>query len=261
MTLVAIVAYTVAAGASPSVVRAAVMAAVVLLARESGRAGAAATALGWAVVLLLLADPGTVADPGFQLSVLATAGLIAWATRITERLRSWRAGLLPGWLAESLGVSFAAEAATLPVVLAGFGRFAVLAPAVNLLVVPLVPPAMAAGTLALIGGWLSQAGAPAIVATILGLPGWLVLAALVAVVRGAASLPFASVDAAPAMGHLGRARCGRSGRRRRVRGPRSSQDAVGSPRGAARSAPSTRLRQTAATLRRTDDRPPTIAAS
>lgn len=200
VTLVAIVAYTVVAGASPSVVRAAVMAAVVLLARESGRAGAAATALGWAVVLLLLADPGTVADPGFQLSVLATAGLIAWAMRITGRLRSWRGGLLPGWLAESLGVSFAAEAATLPVVLAGFGRFAVLAPAVNLLVVPLVPPAMAAGTLALIGGWLTQAGAPAFVATILGLPGWLVLAALVAVVRGAASLPFASLDLPPQWG-------------------------------------------------------------
>lgn len=192
-TLAAIVAYTVAAGASPSVVRAAVMAAVVLAARETGRAGVAATALGWAVTALLVADPATVADPGFELSVLATGGLIAWATPITDRLRAWRHGRLPGWLAESLGVSFAAEAATLPVVLAGFGRFAVLAPAVNLAVVPLVPPAMAAGTLALVGGWLSQAGAPTIVATILGLPGWLVLTLLVAIVRFSAGLPFASI--------------------------------------------------------------------
>ena len=192
-TLVAIVAYTVAAGGSASVVRAAVMAAVVLLARESGRAGAAATALGWAVTLLLLVDPATIADAGFQLSVLATAGLIAWATSITARLRCFRGGIVPAWLAESLGVSFAAEAATLPVVLAGFGRFAVLAPAVNLLVVPLVPPAMAAGALALIAGWLNLAGAPSVVAVLLGLPGWLVLAILVAVVRAAAALPFASV--------------------------------------------------------------------
>lgn len=195
-TLVAIVGYTVAAGGSASVVRAAVMAAVVLLARESGRAGAAATALGWAVTLLLLADPATVTDAGFQLSVLATAGLIAWATPITERLRGLRGGILPAWLAESLGVSFAAEAATLPVVLAGFGRFALVAPAVNLLVVPLVPPAMAAGALALIGGWLSLAGAPDAVAVLLGLPGWLVLAVLVAVVRATAALPFASVTLA-----------------------------------------------------------------
>jgi competence protein ComEC len=193
VTLAAIVAYTVAAGASPSVVRAAIMAGVVLLARESGRAGTAATALGWAVTLLLLLDPATVGDPGFQLSVLATAGLIAWATRITARLRAWRDGRLPGWFAESLGVSLAAEAATLPVVLAGFGRLAVIAPLVNLLVVPLVPAAMAGGTLALVGGWLTGVGAPGVVASIAGLPGWLVLAALVVIVRGAASLPFASV--------------------------------------------------------------------
>ncbi len=191
-TLGAIVAYTVVAGASASVVRAALMAAVVLLARESGRAGRAAPALGWAVALLLVADPHTVADPGFQLSVLATAGLLAWGSRLTERLRAWRAGRLPGWLAESLGVSFAAEAATLPVVLASFGRLAVLAPAVNLAVVPLVPPAMAAGSLALVGGWLSLAGAPPAVGVVLGLPAWLILTVLVAVVRAAASLPFAS---------------------------------------------------------------------
>ena len=201
-TLAAIVAYTIVAGASASVVRAAVMAAVVLLARESGRAGAAAMALGWAVTLLLVADPRTVGDAGFQLSVLATAGLLAWGTTLTTRLRTWRGHRLPDWLAESLGVSFAAEAATLPVVLAGFGRLAILAPAVNLAVVPLVPPAMATGLLALVGGWLTLAGAPPIVGTVLGLPGWLVLTALIAVVRGAAAVPFASVTLPPPFGLL-----------------------------------------------------------
>ncbi len=129
--------------------------------------------------MLLLAEPATVCDAGFQLSVLATGGLIAWATSIAAGSQRDE-GRLPGWLAESLGVSFAAEAATLPVVLAGFGRFAVLAPAVNLVVVPLVPPAMAAGTVALLGGWLVQAGRPGSVATLVGLPGWLVLSVLVA---------------------------------------------------------------------------------
>jgi competence protein ComEC len=200
VTLAAIVAYTLFAGASPSVVRAAVMAAVVLLARESGRAGAAATALGWAATLLLVAEPRTVGDAGFQLSVLATAGLIAWGTALTERLRAWRGGRLPGWLAESLGVSLAAQAATLPVVLAGFGRLAILAPAVNLAVVPLVAPAMATGAAALAGGWLTLAGAPAIVGTLVGLPGWLVLTILVAIVRFAAGLPFASVTLPPPFG-------------------------------------------------------------
>src|SRR5207253_6473669 len=52
----AIVAYVLFAGASASVVRAAAMAGVVLLARETGRAGRATAALGWAAAILLIAE-------------------------------------------------------------------------------------------------------------------------------------------------------------------------------------------------------------
>ena len=45
---------------------------------------------------------------------------------------------------------------------------------------------MAAGTFALIGGFLAAAGLPGLVATILGLPGWATLAAIVGIVRVAA---------------------------------------------------------------------------
>ena len=84
--IVAILAYVLFAGASPSVVRAAAMAGVVLLARETGRAGRAAAALGWAAALLLVADPQLVLDPGFQLSTLATGGILAWASGWTDRI-------------------------------------------------------------------------------------------------------------------------------------------------------------------------------
>ena len=137
------------------------MAGVVLLARETGRAGRAAAALGWAATLLLVSDPALIGDAGFQLSSLATAGLIAWATPLTELARARRAaGACPRWLAESLGVSLAAQAATLPIVLVSFGRLAVLSPIVNLVVVPLVAPAMAAGLVAMAGGALVAAGRP-----------------------------------------------------------------------------------------------------
>ena len=203
VTLALIVLYTVLTGASASVVRAALMTSVVTLARESGRAGGAAAALGWAAVVMLVAEPATVGDAGFQLSSLATAGLIAWATPLTRRLAAWRGGLLPGWLCESLGVSFAAEAATLPVVLLAFGRLALLAPVVNLVAVPLVPPAMAAGTLALAGGIGAQAGLPIEVAVLAGLPAWMALTVLVGVVNVAAALPFASATLAPPLNLLG----------------------------------------------------------
>src|SRR6185503_12528843 len=98
VTVVAIVIYVAFAGGSPSVVRAGLMAGVVLLARESGRAGRATAALGWAATLLLLADPGLIRDAGFQLSSLATAGLIAWGTPLTGWIESAGRGRLPHWL-------------------------------------------------------------------------------------------------------------------------------------------------------------------
>ena len=200
VTALAVVSYIVFAGASPSVLRAGAMAGVVLLARESGRSGRAAAALGMAAFVLLLAEPSLVHDAGFQLSTLATAGLVAWATPLTDRLDRLTRGHLPRWLAESLGVSLAAQAATLPIVLASFGRLAVISPVVNLLVVPLVTPAMAAGLIALIAGALVSAGAPSILGAVIAAPGWVSLRIMIGIVEGAAAVPFGSVAFDPAIG-------------------------------------------------------------
>jgi competence protein ComEC len=202
VTALAITAYVAFAGASPSVLRAGAMAGVVLLARESGRAGQAAAALGWAAFLLLLADPAFAGDAGFQLSTLATAGLIAWATPTTALLQRWGRGRLPGWIAETLGVSLAAQLATLPIVVAAFGRIALVAPALNLVVVPLVAPVMAAGVLALTGGVLVGLGAPDVVGAVLALPAWVGLRLMIGLVAGGAAIPYASVEVAPPVGVL-----------------------------------------------------------
>ena len=234
LTMLAIVAYVAFSGASPSVVRAAAMAGVVLLARETGRAGRAAAALGWAVTLLLLVDPGLISDAGFQLSSLATAGLIAWATPLGERIGRIGSGRVPAWLAESLGVSLAAQAATLPVVLATFGRLALAAPAANLAIVPVVPVAMAAGGVALVAGLVAEAGAPDVLSAVLAFPGWLALMIMVAIARFAADVPFASATLEPpsnlvaAVGSVA-ALAALEWRRRRPRQPR--------PRSAAATAP------------------------
>lgn len=196
LTALAILAYVVFVGASPSVVRAAAMAGVVLLARELGRPSRAAAAIGWAVALLLLVDPRLVDDVGFRLSALATAGLITWGTPLTARLAGPAPGRLRAWLAESLGVSLAAQLATLPIVALEFGRLSIVSPVVNLGVVPLVAPAMAAGALALVAGGVALAGVPALLGALGGLPAWALLSVIVGLVRAGASLPFASVDLA-----------------------------------------------------------------
>ena len=86
VTILAIVGYTLFAGASASVIRAAVMAGVALAAVESGRGSRAMVGLSWAVAMMVVAEPATVGDVGFQLSAAATAGLVAWATPLTAWL-------------------------------------------------------------------------------------------------------------------------------------------------------------------------------
>ncbi|HUG29896.1 MAG TPA: ComEC/Rec2 family competence protein, partial [Candidatus Limnocylindria bacterium] len=196
LTALAILAYVVFVGPSPSVVRAGAMAGVALLARELGRPGTAAAALGWACAVLLLVDPAFVDDAGFRLSVLATAGILAWGSSLTARLAGPEPGRVRRWVAEILGVSFAAQAATTPIVLLEFGRLSLVAPAVNLVVVPLVPPAMAAGALALVVGMTVSLGVPSFVATIVGLPAWALYAAMVGAVRAGAAVPLASLELA-----------------------------------------------------------------
>lgn len=193
LTALAIIVYVAFVGPSPSVVRAAAMAGVVMGARELGRPSRAAAAIGWAGAGLLILDPGLIDDVGFQLSALATVGLIAWATPFTERLAGKSPGRPRAWLAESLGVSLAAQLATLPIVVLTFGRLSLVSPVVNLGVVPLVAPAMGAGVVAMAGGLLAMAGLPAAIATVVGLPAWLLFSLMVGVVRTGARLPFASI--------------------------------------------------------------------
>ena len=192
--VLAVCAYTLAAGASASVVRAALMAATVLLARESGRRGAGPAALGLAACAMLLVEPATVTEPGFQLSIAATAGLLAWAAPLTERLAERLPARTPRWLVDSLGISLAAQASTLPLVLLSFGRLSLVAPVANLVAAPLVAPGMLAGLLALVAGLGVELGAPALVGAVAGTAGWAVLGAVIAVARVSAVLPFASLE-------------------------------------------------------------------
>jgi competence protein ComEC len=197
LVLAAIVAYAVLAGASASVVRAALMAAVVLLARESGRRGESAAALGLAVVGILLFEPATVGDVGFQLSVAATAGILAWASRLGESLRTRLPGALSGWVADVMAVSLAAQAATLPLVLLHFGQLSLVAPLSNLLVAPIVAPAMLATALTLVAGVAMVAGLPALAVVPLTLPAVIGLGVMTAIADACASLPLASVALPP----------------------------------------------------------------
>ena len=181
---VALIGFVVLARPSPSVLRAAVMGGIGLLALASGRQRDAVPALAAAVLVLVLAVPSLAADAGFTLSVLATAGLVLLAPRWAVALRRW----LPPGLAEAVAVPAAAAAVTAPVIVAISGQLSLVTVPANMLAAPAVAPATVLGLLTALVAPVWPAGAAAL-ARLAGLPAsWLVLVA-----EHAATVPFAVV--------------------------------------------------------------------
>ena len=189
----AVAGYVLLTGASPSVVRAALMAAGLLIARLGGSRAHALAALMAAALAMLLAAPPVLWDVGFQLSALATAGLIWFGAGMEALLSRW-----PGAVREPVALTLAAQLTTLPVILLNFERLSLVAPLANVLVVPLVPIVMLGAALAAVAGALGDAGAPPFIGDglswMLGGAAWLYLRLMIVAGQAAASVPFASVE-------------------------------------------------------------------
>lgn len=181
----AIVGFVVLARPSPSVLRAAVMGGLALVALATGRPRSALPALGATVLILMFAAPALARDPGFTLSVLATAGLILLGPGWAAALRARR---VPPGLAEALAVPAAATVATAPVIAAISGTVSLVSIPANLLAEPVVAPATVLGVLAAVVSPVSDTAAEWL-ARAAGLPvRW-----LVAVGTRAAHAPDAAV--------------------------------------------------------------------
>ncbi|MBI1907918.1 ComEC/Rec2 family competence protein [Candidatus Uhrbacteria bacterium] len=177
--------YAVLAGLEPAVVRAGVMAALVLAAHHVGRKTSMRNIVLLAVAAMLAFEPRLLLhDVGFQLSVISTVALIWFAPLLAERLR-WVPSDLE--LRDILASTLAATCATLPIVILSFGQVSFLGPIVNLLVLPLVPPAMTFGALGLLGSIHGPTG------PLLALPAWTLLSAVLWIITSVGSLPFSAV--------------------------------------------------------------------
>jgi len=133
LMLAAIVLYLLLVGPLPALVRSAVMGGLAVLALLAERPPAAANALGWAVILLLLDQPDVALSPAFQLTASATAGLLVLAPPLARR---WQARWFPSQVAEPVAASVGAQLATLPWALPRFRLLSPLAPLLNLPAVP-----------------------------------------------------------------------------------------------------------------------------
>lgn len=185
LAAVTLIAFVVVVQPSPSVLRAAVMGAITLLAVLSHRRRQALPALSATVIALMIGAPELAVDAGFALSVSATAALIVvapvWSRRLADR--GW-----PRPLAAAVSVAVAAQLVTAPLVAAISGSVSVVAVVANLVVAPVIPPITVIGTAAAALCALWPAGAQVLI-RFTGPEVWWLLT----VARWAARMPAASV--------------------------------------------------------------------
>jgi competence protein ComEC len=174
------------AGAGASVTRAALMADAYLLAIVLDRRGDLLNSLALAALALLWWNPRLIADVGFQLTFLATLGIILIVPVCHAKLASMPRPLR--WVADSVALTAAATAMTLPILAASFNRVSPAGLLANIPIVPLSGAVTALGT----------AACAVFLATPTGLPwlntinGWLV-DVLFALARWFGSWPWSSV--------------------------------------------------------------------
>jgi competence protein ComEC len=188
-TLVALSFFALTTRFEPSVLRAVVMSGIAALAVALGRPVSSLHVLCLAVTGLLVVDPLLVHQVGFQLSVLATSGIVTFAGPIAGRLP------LPRSVAVPVGVTMAAQIATAPLLVARFGPVPLASLPANLLAEPAAAGAMMYGLAAgLAAGTLTSVMGP-VPAAVIHLPTRLMIWWLAAVARWAADLPAGHVGA------------------------------------------------------------------
>lgn len=166
IAIIGIWLYAVFAGFEPSILRATVMGTGVLIAGIIGRQTWSGYFLLLTGFFMLLYAPSLLFDIGFQLSFLATAGLI-YISPLAQRM-IMKKGI--GWslVTGDFSTTLSAQIATIPILLFYFGTYSLWSIVVNMLVLWTIPILMVLGGSAtlisflipVIGKWLLYASLP-----------------------------------------------------------------------------------------------------
>lgn len=169
-----IIFYVFFVGLGPSPVRAAIMGMTYVLARYAGRPYGAfhsLTVVAWGMTLV---DPWVFLDIGFQLSVMATLGLIVLAPIIDKNLARQRRFRYQITLREIVSTTLAASLMTAPIISYYFGQVSIIGLLANILVLPAQPLVMFLGGPAVISGAIASQ-IDRVSATLHGSPFWFVV--------------------------------------------------------------------------------------
>lgn len=188
ISIIAVIAFILFVGPTPSVVRAGIMAVLSLIAVYFGRQNWGLLSLLLAGGIMLIFDLSLVKNISFQLSFLATLGLVL-AQRNPERQ------IKKGPLRKSFSIFKAnfkltlnAQIFTLPVILYNFHRLSLIAPLANIAIEWVIQPIMVLGFILCIVGWIWLP-----LGTIFAWIEWVLLTYLITVVDVLSKIPLASI--------------------------------------------------------------------
>ncbi len=197
---IGVIMYVIMVGADAAVVRAALMGLLYVTSIRLGRGNDITNALFGAALFMMLYNPMSIWDVGFQLSFVATWGLVA----IVPILESYTAKYL-GWtmtlhhldsmadiLREGLLVTLAAQIAVTPLLIYHFGQFSIISVLTNLLIVPVQPFVMSLGGLATFATMIFEP-----LGKMIGWFAWLPLAWTVLIVEWTADFTWAQIELIP----------------------------------------------------------------
>jgi competence protein ComEC len=182
-----IIAFACLVGLSSTVVRASIMAVLVLIARASGRMYLVLRALMFAGVLMLIHNPYLLLyDPGFQLSFVATLGLIFLIPILEDRVV-----VIPSrfQIKEFFLSTCTTQLFVLPLLLYSIGEFSIISVVVNILVLPAVPIAMLLTFITGIVGFVSTE-----FALLVGYGAYITLLYIIQIAEFFGSLSFATIS-------------------------------------------------------------------
>lgn len=140
-----LVAFVLMTGAEASVVRAAIMGALVVVAKESGRLWNPRNAIVLAGLLMVLVNPKVlVFDAGFELSFLALVGIVYLKPAIQRFFKIKEEAGIFFWR-DNLLTTGAAQLMVVPVLIQSFGSFSPISLVSNVLILGIVPYTMILG--------------------------------------------------------------------------------------------------------------------
>lgn len=211
VTIFGIFGFVALVGPSPTIIRAAIMGSLTILATYLGRKNIPLYGLMVATIIMVLFDYSVISNISFQLSFLATLGIILVGGQSQENTKIQQAPVLAKtpsnippippkktfsllkyiWasIKTDLRVTLAAQLFTLPIIWMNFHRISLISPAANIAVGWLVPFIMYGGLLMVVVSLVFEP-----ISYLISLIVWVPLTIFITVITWLSKVPIASLE-------------------------------------------------------------------